>query len=244
MGVVHRWAVTAVVAVAALGVIVGAAGCSSGDGGGSEAEPATVEGVLAAAAQAMAGVETAHFTITRSGAEVFIDDGDQFRFDEADGRYARPSSADAVITVNALGFTTQVAAVVIDGEVFLTNPLTGTWEAAPEDFTFDPATLFAPDTGWQSLLAGGLTDAQLLDDGDAERHHVRATVGADRVAVLTGGLVEEASTVDLWIDRDSDRVVELAFDATVDGATSTWRMTLDEYGADVDITQPSVGARN
>lgn len=222
-------------------VALAAAGCSSGDDG--SASPETVDEVLAAASSAMAEVGTAHFTISRSGAEVFIDDGGQFRFDRADGRYARPSSADAVITVNARGFTAEVGAVAIDGNVSLTNPLTGAWEPAPAEFSFNPATLFAPDTGWQSLLAGGLTDAQLVDDDDDDRHHIRATIGAERVAVLTGGLVEEASTVELWIDRDDTRVGELVFDVNVAGATSTWRLTLDDYGADVSITQPSLGSR-
>lgn len=238
----HRWVAALVVGVV---VALAAAGCSSGDDGdgGSSASPATVEEVLAAAAAAMAEVDSAHFTITRSGADVFIDDAGQFRFDKADGRYVRPSSADAVITVNAGGFAAEVGAVAIDGEVSLTNPLTGAWEAAPAGFSFDPVILFAPDTGWQALLAGGLTDAELLADG-GDRHHIRSTISADRVAVLTGGLLEEASTVELWIDRDEARVVELAFDVDVAGATSTWRLTLDGYGDDVSITQPSLGSRS
>lgn len=219
----------------------GVATCSGDDGGGGDAQPADAEAILDASAAAMTTVETAHFAIARSGADVFIDAAEQFRFDAADGHFARPSSAEAVVTINALGFDAEVAAVVIDGTVSITNPLTGAWEAAPAEFAFDPAELFDPDTGWSALLGEGVSDAEVVHDDD-DRHHVRGRVAAERVATLTSGLVSEETTVDLWIDPESGRVEEVAFDAVAPAGTTTWRMTIDDYGADVAITQPSLGS--
>lgn len=232
----------------ALAVSLSVAGCSSEDGSPSrDAVPDTVETVLADAADAMGQVESAHFTITRTGAEVYIDQENRFRFDAAEGRYAAPASADAVITVNALGFSAEVGAVVINGEASLTNPLSGRWESAPEDFTFDPSVLFAPETGWRSLLSQGLTGAELVEDGgadgdEADRDHVVGTVAADRVALLTGGLVDQPSTVDIWFDASSGRIDELSFDAPVSAGMSSWRMTLDDYDASVTVTMPQLGS--
>lgn len=230
-------------------VVVVASGCSSSGSapGGDAATPTTavtVDSVLARSAQVMDEVETASFALERSGAEVFLDDDGSIRFDSAQGRYAAPSSADAVLDVEAMGFATQVGAIVIDGESWITNPVTGRWEPAPPNLTFDPATLFDAEVGFPSLLARGLTGAELVAPApdDQGRRHVRGTIGADRVATLTGGLVRTETEVDLWIDPDTGLVREVRFDApAAGGGTSTWRMLLDDYGREVTIAPPEIG---
>lgn len=204
--------------------------------------------ILLDAGAAMSTVESASFVIEQSGAAIFIDDAEQLEFQSADGRFARPASAEALITVDALGFTTQVGAIAIDGDLWFTNPLSGEWTEAPESFTFDAATLFQPDVGFPALLAEASASAELIEDSpsengrDDEEHHVRATVGAERVSVLTGGLVAEESEVDLWIDDVSNRIVELRFELLIDDAVSSWRMTISGYDAEVTIVPPELGA--
>lgn len=229
--------------------VAGCSGSSSSDGEGPG--ELTAEQIVTDAAAAMSTVESASFSIDQAGATVFIDDAEQFAFQSADGRFAAPRSSEAILTVQALGFVTEVGAIAIDGRVWLTNPLTGDWEEAPESFTFDPAELFDPDTGIPTLLSEASSTAELVgdpagessDDGDTDRqnlHHVRTSVSAERVAVLTGGLVDEESEVDLWIDADSNRVVEASFDVDVGGDVSDWRMTISEYDEDVSIDPPEL----
>ena len=234
------------------------AGCTTSSGSdGERIEELTAEQVVADAAAAMSTVESASFTIEQAGATVFIDDAEQFAFQAADGRFAAPRSSEAILTVQALGFVTEVGAIAIDGRLWLTNPLTGEWAEAPENFTFDPAQLFDADTGFPALLSEASATAELVDDlagqstgessdeADPDRqnlHHVRTSVTAERVAVLTGGLVNEESEVDLWIDATSDRVVEASFDVAVDGAVSDWRMTISDYDQDVVIDPPELNA--
>jgi hypothetical protein len=214
-------------------------GCSSGDDDQAAGTDVTVEAVLARAAEAMAGVQTAGFSIEHTGADVFIDDAARIRFDGAQGRYAAPSKADAVVEVNAMGITTKVGAITIDGRIWITNPLTDKWEDAPGGLSFDPTVLFDPETGWRSLLSEGLQDPVLVPSGgDDDRHHVRATVAADRVSVLTGGLVDEPSVIDLWIDADTSLVSEAGFDVDTDAGPTSWRLLLRNYGDDVTITAP------
>jgi len=201
----------------------------------------------------MSNVESASFTIEQSGATVFIDE-DQFAFQMADGRFASPSSAEAVITVDALGFTTQVGAIAIDEDLWFTNPLTGEWTEAPESFTFDLAAVFDREEGFPALLREATGASELIDDsqasanedqnedGDDGRFHLRTTVAASRVAVLTSRLVAEESEVDLWIDGDSKRVVEVQFDIEIDEAVSSWRMTVGDYDAEVTISPPELGS--
>ena len=124
----------------------------------------------------MSDVDTVRFTLRRGGAPVFIDPADALEFVAAEGRYAAPGAADAVVEVRVTSLTAQIGAVVIDGATWLTNPITGRFEPAPPGYAFDPATLFDPDLGLPVLLAGDLHDAQLvgLDERDgAERYHLR-----------------------------------------------------------------------
>jgi lipoprotein LprG len=225
-------AVASVLAVALLG-------CG---GGSSGVIDASIDAVLTQSSLAMAEVDTARFTIEKSGAAVHIDDEDLIEFNAADGRYSAPSSADALVKVRAFGLATEVGAVAIDGDLWITNPLTGVWEAAPADFTFDPTVLFDDAVGWSALLSGGLENAELVSDElDSDgRYQVQATVGADRVGVLTGGLVTEASDIDIFIDGRSGHIVEVAFAVGEGQDQSRWRLVLSDFGVDVTVTGPPV----
>lgn len=222
-----------------LALAIAATACSSTT---NDPGDATIEEVLTRSSSAMAGVETALFAVEQTGAAVYIDQDDQIQFSGATARYAAPSSADALIGVTAFGLSTEVGAVAINGEIWITNPLTGKWEAAPEGLSFDPTVLFAEDTGWAALLTDGLQAPELINEnGDNdERHHLRSTIDADRVTTLTGGLVNESSILDLWVDAKTGLVHEATFDVeTGDGLTS-WRLTVTDYGADVTINKPDL----
>ena len=221
-------------------LLVGA--CSSGSGD-DDAVSLDIDGVRSLAAGAMADVDTVLFTIELEGAAVFIDGDDLVGFRTADGRYAAPSSADAVVAVDALGLSTEVGAIAIDGEVWITNPLTGDWEPAPEAFTFDPAQLFDPEVGFAALLADGLSNAELVTpESDADqRYHITADVDPVRVAALTGGLVDDVDNVDLWVDAESGYLTEVSFDVGIEAGGTSWQLLLSDYGSPVTITEPDLG---
>lgn len=220
-----------------------AAACSSDSDDTAVAEVLDVDGVRTLSAEAMAEIDSVLFTIELEGADVFIDDEELIAFRAAEGRFAAPSSADAVVSVVALGLATEVGAVAIDGEVWLTNPLTGDWEEAPESLTFDPAQLFDPDVGFARLLSDGLSNAVLVEPGpDANgRYHLTADVDPARVTALTGGLVDDVENVDLWVDATSGRLVEVTFDVGIDAGGTSWRLLLDGYGTSVSINEPDLG---
>lgn len=228
----------------ALGLlIVLVASCTSGSGGdGAAGTAADVDSVRSMAAMAMAEVDTLRFTIELEGADVFIDDDELIQFQAAEGRYAAPGSADAVISVTALGLATEVGAIAIDGEVWITNPLTGEWEAAPESISFDPATIFDSAAGLSSLIADGLSDAVLESPGPTDgRFHITAAVAPERVSTLTGGLVDDVDSVDLWVDEDTGRIGELRFDVGSGADGTSWRLLLTDYGASVTVNEPELG---
>jgi lipoprotein LprG len=234
----RRWSV-----VIGLALVAVTAACSSGSGEEVEAEVLDVDGVRSLAAAAMADIESVLFTIEHDGADVFIDDEGRIGFRAAEGRFAAPSSADAIVSVSALGLATEVGAVAIDGELWITNPLTGDWEEAPESLTFDPSLLFDTEVGFSRLLSDGLINASLVTpEPDAEgRYHITADVDPVRVSVLTSGLVDDVDNVDLWVDATSGRLVEVTFDVGIEAGGTSWRLLLDGYGTSVSVNKPELG---
>lgn len=226
-----------------VGVLAAAAAvsCSSSDEAGTAT--ASVGPLLERAATAMAEVDHVAFAIERTGADVAIDGAGRLLFDAAEGRYAAPASADALLEVRAMGLRTRIGAVAIEGDVWITNPLSGRWEAAPPGLSFDPAVLFDARTGWPALLADGLRDPVLVGRGpdDQGRHHVRGTVDGARVAALTGGLVAEPTEVELWIDDETGHVLECRFEVGSGDEVSRWSLVLDRYGEPVTIDPPQPG---
>lgn len=232
----------------AVWVILGASlvgACSSSSSTASSTAQATtttavtVDTVLAHSADAMAAIDTVGFHLVRSGTPVYLDKGGSLAFEEAKGRYSHPSAAaDAVVKIKALGANAQVGAVSINGELLLSNPLTGTWGPAPDSITFDPLTLFDPELGWQPLLRHDLTGARLIDDADEGQRHVAGQAAGARLAAVTGGLVHDDAPMDLWIDDASGHVVKATFDTTSQAGVSNWQMDLSDYGVAVAITRP------
>jgi hypothetical protein len=232
-----------VLLAAAVVVVVALGACGGDDGPAEPAIPPDAVAVRIAAAEAMGEVGSARFTIEREGAPVHIDDEEALAFERAEGRFAAPASSDAVLTLSANGTAIEVGAVAVDGETWITNPVTGRWEAAPESLAFDPATLFDPDVGWRPLLADGLRDVALVEPApdEAGRYRLRGVADASRTEVLTGGLVEQRVPIDVWVDAVSGRVTEARFEASAPEGTSAWRIALSGYGDEIVVTPPDLG---
>jgi hypothetical protein len=202
------------------------------------ADPTTV---VAEAADAMAGVTSVQFGLTRGGAPVFIDQFESIALDELIGQFSVPSRAQAELTVTVDGnLSTKLGAVALDEEVWISNPVTGDFETLPDGYDIDPSRFFDPAGGWQPLL-DGLFDVELLgvDDRGGERYHIGATAPADEVRNITVGLVEGQDVpVELWIHPGTSLVTHAEFTTTIDGGESRWILELDRYGEQFTIRPP------
>lgn len=212
--------------------------------GGNESGPTIppdVDSILAAAADTMGSVDTVAFSIERGGAPIYIDPLEALEFVSAEGRFAAPSSADALLVVAVGDIRAQVGAVAIEGETWLTNPITGDWEPAPEGYSFDPAALFDPELGWRPLLADDLTDPTLVgleERGDRTLYHVRGLAPEERISLVTAGLVGQDVTLDLWLVPEDGAVAAAEFVTVYRGEESDWTLTFTDYGADIEIEIP------
>lgn len=210
---------------------------------GAIADPdADAAPVVAAAAAAMRDVTSVEFTLERSGAPIFVDEFESIALDELIGQFTIPTRARAQLTVTVDGnLTTEIGAVAIDDEIWISNPVTGDFETLPDGFDIDPSRFFDPEGGWQPLLAN-LRDVEMIgiDDRGGERYHVRGTAPAAEVQNITVGLVRDQDVlVDLWIHPGTDLVTRAEFDTTIDGATSSWALDLGRYGAAFTIRPPA-----
>ena len=207
----------------------------------AEADP---EAIIALAIETMGNVDTVGFFLERTGAPIYIDEDSILEFTSAEGRFSTPESTDALLTVRALGIPTQVGAVQIGEDTWITNPITGGWEDAPSGFTFDVATLFDRTQGWSALLDGGLTNVHFTGEeklGDETLAHYRVTAPADRIEQITAGMVAgQAVDGDLWIDSSTGEIRELTFNTDMADGVTTWSLRMTDYGAEVEISPPDL----
>jgi lipoprotein LprG len=194
----------------------------------------------------MGTIDYVRFKIERGGAPVYIDPLDTLNFELAEGQFAAPSSANAVVTLEVGNLNAQIGAIAIEGQTWLTNPITGEWEEAPEGYDFDPATLFDPSVGWRPLLAEGLSDVEWIgaEERDGEpRYHIRAAADEDRVALILAGLIKKQPVdLDMWIDPETGYVREAELSTVYEGQTSDWFIEFSEFGEPVEIAPPDTGS--
>ena len=195
--------------------------------------------VLAASAEAMAGVESVRFDIERQGAPVFIDEVESIAVDAVTGTVEVPDRAEALLTVTIDGsVTTQLGAIADADGTLLSNPVTGEFEPLPAGVDLDPVQFFDPVGGWQPLIAG-LQDAEFVGEEDrgGTRYHVRGTAPAERIEAVTAGLVRRQDVViDLWVHPVTALVTAVEFETDFDGAISSWTLELGGYDGVVEDT--------
>ena len=209
---------------------------------GAVADPdATAADIVTASAAAMALVTSVEFELDRDGAPIYIDEFESIALDALVGQFTVPTSARAQLTVTIDGnLTTEIGAVAIDDEVWISNPVTGDFETLPSGFDIDPSRFFDPEGGWKPLLAN-LRDVELvgIDDRGGERYHVRGLAPAAEVRNITVGLVRDQDVpIDLWVHPGTSLVTSAEFETAIDGATSQWRLDLDRYGESFTIRPP------
>ena len=194
--------------------------------------------VIEAAAEAMSEVTSVRFAVTRSGAPVYIDPVESLALDRVTGRFRAPSDADALVTVTVGGeLTTELAAVALGSEIWLSNPITGVFEPLPPSYNIDPSKFFDPTGGWQPLLVG-LTERTLVAD-EGDQYHVRGTAPAADLRRVTAGLVRaEGIVIDLWIDSTAALVDRIEFSVEDRHGVSDWALELSDYGQPFDIALP------
>jgi len=193
-----------------------------------------------AAAKAKADAATSmHLTLRSSG----IPDSANGALG-ADGSGTHAPAFKGTLDARIGGFQAKVEVVAIGKLLYLKLPFTTEFaQVDPKEYNApNPAQLFAPVGGITSLM----TESTNLVEGKATRQ------GADVLKTITGKL-PGASVVKLLSIGDAAKTFDVTYGITdpggelrsvtmtgpfYQGAISTYTLTLDKYGAPVEISKP------
>lgn len=217
------------------------------DSNASPESDVTVEDVLAAGRDAWAETESAHFTLAIDG-DAYLDDDETIKLVSGEGDIKRPGSVAASATVDAAISVVDISLVAVDGEIFITNLLSGNWERAPEDFSYDPSVLFSDSDGIGPIMTD-LQNPELDGTEDVNgqaAYKVTGTVGADRVEAITAGTIAgDEIEVTLWTGVEDAKLlrVVLAEPEGVRESPATWTLDMTEHNKEIEIEAPPVATR-
>lgn len=162
----------------------------------------------------------------------------------ADGWGKHPPAFKGTFKVTLKGVQADAEITSIGGEVYAKLPLIpGTNKIDPKTFGLpDPAVLFSPDQGLTTLLTA--TTAPVAGD--------KVRQGSEVLSTIKGSLPGKAVT-DLFLIGDSSGTFSVTYGLTDSqelrqvvitgpffgaGTTSTYTLTLDQYGQPVTISKP------
>lgn len=226
-------------AVLSLLTVTSLMACSGDDEPDASASSPAPEDVLAAAQQTLDDTSGVHIEL--EGTDLPTDGTVVL---EASGDAQHPASFEGDVRVRLAGIAATVAVVSIDGTMWAKLPFTtGYAETDPKQLGVgDPGALIRPGTGVSALLTSGtdVTKAGEVRIGNEVLDEYVATLPGDAVdpllplsdatATVEGRFAIEASSGEL-----RRAVLTGPFYA---GGDQTYSLTLDDYGADVDISAP------
>lgn len=180
----------------AFAVTMFAVACSSSSASDEDLPPA--DEVLSNARTAIAEVDQFEFELTHPRGKTALDGGLELR--RAEGTVISPSRLSVSAEADLGRLFVKVDAVVIGGETWMTNPVTGNWSSIPPDdspFSFlDPIRLV-------SNILAQTTDPVYPEDGGRDGDRIRLEGKAPSEAfqplvgtVLPGEVLEVAMTID------------------------------------------------
>ncbi len=145
-----------------------------------------------------------------------------------------------------LGANLSIDMISVGNQQYITNPVTGNWEKAPSDLSFNPAVLFDPNQGIAHVIRQIQNPTIVGTDNvnGTDAYHITGTVNKQDVEPISGGAIGASSIpVDIWVAKDTHNVDKLVLhDAGTNGGNSetTWTLLLSQQNQPVTINKPNV----
>ena len=210
-------------------------GCS----GSNSAQATTPSQQLAAAKAKLDAATSMHLTLRSSGIPASVNGALG-----ADGSGTHAPAFKGTLDARISGFEAKVDVVSIDKLLYVKLPFTTQFVQA------DPKTYNAPDPAQLFATSGGITSLLTATTNLVEGAKIR--VGPDVLQTITGTL-PGATVARLLNIGDATQTFHVTYGITdpggqlrtvtmtgpfYQGATSTYTLTLDQYGAPVEIIKP------
>ena len=191
------------------------------------------------AAQAALAMKSAQFTLTREGSPAMLDPDTNTTFTEVSGQYQAPDRVSATVKVSLLGNIVSIQMLWLPEGNFISNPLTGQFQPAPENASFNGVTLFSAD-GLPSVLKDGIVNA--MDVGlekleDVETRHLKGEADGAKLTALTAGTFQAGTAypLEVWMETVTNNLVRFHI-AEPDG--NGWLVEIFAINEPVEIKAP------
>ena len=176
--------------------------------------PFNPEAVVRRSGEVMESLETFHFRLHHETGNLELLPG--LILDEVEGDVISPDKLSLTYRGTfGTGFAIRGSLITMGDAGYMTNPLTGEWEAGPTGVS--SMGFFDPRRGIAEMMSG-VEELSLLDGaGDARRvYRIGGTLVADALGPLVGATLEGTNvTAELTIDVDQSYLLEARISGAV-----------------------------
>ncbi|GAA0586493.1 LppX_LprAFG lipoprotein [Kribbella sandramycini] len=224
-------------------LVVVLAGCSDkkeSGGGGGQSDDAVAQ--LTAAKKAIDEASSVHIVLTGRD----LPDSAQ-TLASGDGVATHAPAFKGKLTIRTGGSPIDSEVVAVDKKVYAKLPFTGSFiELTPDQLAGfgapDPAILLDPATGLTAVLPA-LKDPKVKgetrDDAKVLTEITGAVTGKSLQGIFPKAPADQDFPSTFKLDKDSKQLVAATISGPFyDGATSSYDITFDRYGEQVEITKP------
>ena len=222
------------IALLALVLVTGLAGCTSG---AKTTDLPAADALLSAAATAMGQVTTVHLAVETAG------DVSLLPVRRVEGSLTRDGSAQGTVQLEQGGGVAEYAFVIVGGKLYLKGATGGyqKYDASFASSVYDTSGILDPERGVAKLLATATrpkTEARESVNG-TDAYRVSATFEPARVVALVRGAGSGATGV-VWIGADRKLLLRARFVLAATGgkAPATVTVTFTEIDKPVSISAP------
>ena len=207
--------------------------------------PVDPKAILERSGQVMQELKSFHFQLRHEHgslqllAGIFVED--------VEGDVVSPDGISLIFSgTYGRGYAIKASVITIGDSSYMTNPLTGRWEAVPSEVS--PMNFFSPAQGIASMLSR-VDNIELLGEGSSggETYRLGGTVLAEVLAPLLGETLPNTIVqVELTIDAGAMHLRDAKFTGKVtptDTGGEVRVITISRFGEPVTIEAPPVSLR-
>jgi len=212
-------------------------------------EDLPVEDILMRAIERTANLDGFAFSMVREGARAYFDPEETIAFRRVEGVFMAPDAVHAMVSVITPGMVSEFQILNLGNQQWFTNLATGAWEQAPAGWSFNPATLFEPESGMVFVLKEDLVDpvfqgvVELDELPGRDLYYIVADMKGDHIYSMSYGLIaSEMMLVELWIEPQTFEIHRIVLTEHLPTETEPriWQLDFWDFDRLIEISPPDI----
>lgn len=216
------------------------ASCGDDDGGGGDLADVDADDLLARSADRMEQVDSFHFEVDHENGSTQIVGG--IGMQHAEGVVQGAERMQLEVEARFASTNIRTGIVILPGESYLQNPLTGRWQ----EQEIDISDLFDPATGVTGLMRNVGDEVEVVDReeaGGVDSYVIETTVDSGNLTAFVGNAQPgNEVTARVWIGVDDLLVRRIDVVGPLGPSEADnilRRLTLSQFDEPVQITAPN-----